>query len=74
MRMWKYIQGKYRISKENRQIKQLFKAEEVYIATRLGEHNTLAIPALMYGSEIWTLKKQNIHRMTTTEVKFSGDP
>jgi hypothetical protein len=33
-------------------------------------YNTLAVPTLIYGSEIWTLRKQGKTRLTTSEMKF----
>jgi hypothetical protein len=33
-------------------------------------YNTLAVPTLIYGSEIWTLGKQDKTRLTTSEMKF----
>jgi hypothetical protein len=33
-------------------------------------HNTLAVPTLIYGSEIWTLRKQDKTRLITSEMKF----
>jgi hypothetical protein len=33
-------------------------------------YNTLAIPALIYGSEIWTLTQQHKSRLKAPEMKF----
>jgi hypothetical protein len=33
-------------------------------------YNTLAVPTLIYDSEIWTLRKHNKTRLTTSEMKF----
>jgi hypothetical protein len=33
-------------------------------------YNTLAIPALIYGSEIWTLTQQDKSRLKASEMKF----
>jgi hypothetical protein len=45
------------------------KPNQVYKTTRLKVYNTLAVPTL-YGSEIWTLRKQDKSRLTTSEMKF----
>jgi hypothetical protein len=33
-------------------------------------YNTLAIPTLIYGSEIWTLTQQDKSRLKASEMKF----
>jgi hypothetical protein len=51
-------------------LNNIFKPKEVQKATRLRVYNTLAISAIMNGSETWTLRKQDKHRLTTSEMKF----
>ena len=38
--------------------------------TRLKLYNTLALPALLYGSESWTIKARDARRITTAEMKY----
>jgi hypothetical protein len=51
-------------------LNNVLKPNQVHKTTRLKVYNTLAVPALTYGSEIWTLRKQDQSRLTTTEMKF----
>jgi hypothetical protein len=39
--------------------------------TQLKFYKTMAVPVLMYGSEAWTIKKKDISRIQSTEMKFS---
>jgi len=32
--------------------------------------NFLAVPSLLYGCEIWTLKQRDLRRLKTAEMKF----
>jgi hypothetical protein len=38
--------------------------------TRIKLYNTLALPVLLYGSEIWTIKARDARRITATKVKY----
>jgi len=38
--------------------------------TTLRIYNTLQIPTLLYGSEIWTLNKEEKARITAAEIKY----
>jgi hypothetical protein len=51
-------------------INNVLKPNQVQKTTRLKVYNTLAVPTLIYGSEIWTLRKQDKTRLTTSEMKF----
>jgi len=33
-------------------------------------YNTLALPVLLYGSEIWTIKARDARRITAAEMKY----
>jgi len=33
-------------------------------------YNTLALPILLHGSEIWTLRKKDKKQLTSIEIKF----
>jgi len=37
--------------------------------TRIKVYNTLALPALLYGSETWTIKVSDERRITAAEMK-----
>lgn len=51
-------------------INNTLKAKLVQKSTRIKIYNTLALPSLLYGSEIWTLKKKDMNRIKATEMKF----
>ena len=38
--------------------------------TRIKLYNTLALPVLLYGSEIWTTKARDARRITAAEMKY----
>jgi hypothetical protein len=48
---------------------QVFSSAKVRKHTRLRAYKTLARPVLTYGSEAWTIKKQEEQRLTTAEMK-----
>jgi hypothetical protein len=48
-------------------INNVLKPNQVH---KLKVYNTLAVPTLIYGSEISTLRKQDKTRLTTSEMKF----
>jgi len=37
---------------------------------RLKVYNILAVPSILYGCEIWTLKQSDVTRLKAAEVKF----
>jgi len=37
---------------------------------RIKLYNTLALPVLLYGSEIWTIKARDARRITAAELKY----
>jgi hypothetical protein len=39
-------------------------------STRLKLYKTLALPTLLYGTEIWTIKHCDKNRLRTTEMKY----
>ncbi|KAJ4438046.1 hypothetical protein ANN_13985 [Periplaneta americana] len=51
-------------------INKTLKAKLVQKSTRIKIYNTLALPSLLYGSEIWALKKKDMNRIKATEMKF----
>jgi hypothetical protein len=38
--------------------------------TQLKFYKMMAVPVLMYGSEAWTIKKKDISRIQSAEMKF----
>jgi hypothetical protein len=42
-------------------------------STRLKLYKTLALPTLLHGSEIWTIKQFDKNRLRTAEMKFYGE-
>jgi hypothetical protein len=51
-------------------INNVLKPNQVQKSSRMKIYNTLAIPALIYGSEIWTLTQQDKSRLQSSEMKF----
>jgi hypothetical protein len=51
-------------------INNVFRQEKTLKKTRIKLYNTLAIPALLYGSENWTVKARDATRITATEMKY----
>jgi hypothetical protein len=49
----------------------MFIAQKALKKTRIKLYNTLAIPALLHGSENWTIKAKEAERITATEMKYS---
>ena len=46
-------------------IKNMFRPQK----TRIKLYNTLDLPAVLYGSENWTIKARNARRVTAAEMK-----
>jgi hypothetical protein len=46
------------------------KPNVVQISTRLKLYKILALPTLLYGSEIWTIKQCDKNRLRTAEMKY----
>ena len=51
-------------------INNIFKPSLVQRHTRIKAYKTLARPVLMYGSEAWTIRQSDQHRITANEMKF----
>jgi hypothetical protein len=52
-------------------VNNYFKSTSVQKFSRIKVHNALALPIRLYGSEIWTLKKEkDKKRLTSIEMKF----
>ena len=48
----------------------VFRTQKTLKKTRTKLHNTLAFPALLYGSENWAIKARDARRITAAEVKY----
>jgi hypothetical protein len=46
-----------------------FEVDSLLKKTRIKLHNTLAIPALLYGSKMWTIKARDARRVSAAEMK-----
>jgi hypothetical protein len=51
-------------------INDMFKAQRTLKKTRIKLYDALAFPALLYGSENWTIKGRDARRITTAEMKY----
>jgi hypothetical protein len=51
-------------------INNVSKPNQVQKSSRMKIYNTLAIPTLIYGSEIWTLTQEDKSRLKASEMKF----
>jgi hypothetical protein len=58
-----------KFNRELRTVNQVFHPENVRKHTRLTAHKTLARTMLIYGTETWTLSKQDEQRLTIDEMK-----
>jgi hypothetical protein len=58
-----------KFNRELRIINQVFHPAKFRKHTRLSAYKTLAWPVLTYGSEAWTIRKQDEQRLTTVEIK-----
>jgi hypothetical protein len=47
----------------------VFRHQKTLKKTRIKLHNTLALPALLYGNENWTIKARDARRITAAEMK-----
>jgi hypothetical protein len=54
-------------------VDNMFRAQKTLKKTRIKLYNALALPALLYGSENWTIKGRGARRITTAEVKYMGE-
>jgi len=48
----------------------MFRAQKTLKKTRIKLYTTLALPALLYGCENWTVKGRDARRITTAEMKY----
>jgi hypothetical protein len=63
--------GMYKnICSKNIKKRDLQKPTSVQKSSRLKVYNALALPILVYGSEIWTLRQKDKKRLTSIEIKF----
>jgi hypothetical protein len=50
-------------------LNNVFRPQKALKKTRTKLYNTLALPVLLYGSEIWTIKTRDSRRITATVMK-----
>ena len=48
----------------------MFRPLKTLKETRIKLYNTLALPVLLYESEIWTIKTRDANRITAAEMKY----
>jgi len=51
-------------------LNNVFRPQKALKKTRIKLHNTLALPALLYDSETWTVKASDARRITAAEMKY----
>jgi hypothetical protein len=51
-------------------INSIFGAQETLKKTRMKLYNTLALLALLYGSENWNITARDVRRITAAEMKY----
>ena len=51
-------------------INNVFRPQKSLTKTRIKLYNTLALPVLLYGSEIWIVKASDTRRITAAEMKY----
>ena len=48
----------------------MFRPQKTVNKTTIKLYNTLALPVLIYGSEIWTIQARDARRKTAAEMKY----
>jgi len=51
-------------------LNNVFRPLKTLQKTTIKLYNTLALPVLLYGSEIWTIKARDARRITAAEMKY----
>jgi hypothetical protein len=51
-------------------INNMFRPQKTLKKIRIKLYNTLALPALLYGSGNWTIKTRDARRITAAEMKL----
>ena len=51
-------------------INNVFRPQKTLKKTTIKLYNTLALPVLLYGGEIWTVKARDARRITAAEMKY----
>jgi len=51
-------------------LNNVFRPQKTLRNTTIKLHNTLALPVLLYGSEIWTVTASDARRITAAEMKY----
>ena len=53
-------------------VNSVFRPQKTLKKKTIKLYNTVALPALLYGSETWTIKARDASRITATEMKCMG--
>jgi hypothetical protein len=69
----RYRKQNYKILKITGLINNTFKPNKVQKGTRIKLYTTLSLPALLCGSETWTVKSKDKSRLTADEMRFMLD-
>jgi hypothetical protein len=51
-------------------INNVFRPQKTLKKTRIKLYNTLALPVLLHGSDIWTIKAKDATKITAAEMKY----
>ena len=51
-------------------LKTIWKSKDILIKTKIYIYETLVLPILLYGSECWTLRKQDENKLLVTEMSW----
>ena len=51
-------------------IQNVFKPQQTLQKTRTQLYNTLALPAVLYDSENWTITATDVIRITASEIQY----
>ena len=51
-------------------INNMFRVQKTLKKTRINLYNTLVLPALLHGSNNWTITARDTRRTTATEMKY----
>ncbi len=53
-----------------REAEQIMEIKNIAMSTKVKMYETLVIPVFMYGSECWTLRKEDEHRIEAAEMNW----
>ena len=69
--MWKDVDGRIKVAWSRwRDLSGVTYYKKVHVKLKSKLYKTVIIPAMVYGSECWALRKQEEQRLHTTEMKM----